>query len=118
MGKLKRVLGYLRATSNRGIVLRVGGIMTVRALIDAFYGVHQASKKSHAGFVIVLGEAGVLSDRSSKENIVTKSSTEAKLVGLSDSTAQAIHHTIFLEKQGYSVVLQRLSCLTTSVAWH
>ncbi len=32
MRKLKRVLGYLRATTNHGIVLRVGGIMTVRAL--------------------------------------------------------------------------------------
>jgi hypothetical protein len=103
MGKLKRVLGYLRATSNRGIVLRVGGIMTVRAFIDASYGVHQASGKSHTGCAIVLGEAGVLSARSSKQKIVTKSSTEAELVGLSDSTAQAIHLKNFVEKQGYSV---------------
>ncbi len=38
---LRRLLGYLRATKNRGIVLRVGDIMTVRAFIDASYGVHQ-----------------------------------------------------------------------------
>jgi len=40
MGKLKRVFVYLRATSNRGIVIRAGGSMIVRAFIDASYGVH------------------------------------------------------------------------------
>ena len=68
-------------------MLRVGGIMTVRAFIDASYGVHQASEKSHTGCAIVLGEAGVLSARSSKQKLVTKSSTEADFVGLSDSAA-------------------------------
>ena len=52
----------------------------------------------------MLGEGGVLSARSSKQKIVTtKSSTEAELVGLSDSTAQAIHLKNFVKKQGYSV---------------
>jgi hypothetical protein len=77
--------------------------MTVRAFIDASYGVHQASGKSHTGCAIVLGEAGVLSARSSKQKIVTKSSTEAELVGLSDSAAQAIHLRNFVIEQGYSV---------------
>jgi hypothetical protein len=103
MGKLKRLLGYLRATPNRGVVLRVGNIMTVRAFIDASYGVHASSGKSHTGCAIVLGEAGVLSARSSKQKIVTKSSTEAELVGLSDSAAQAIHLKNFVSEQGYSV---------------
>ena len=103
MGKLKRLLGYLRATPNRGVVLRVGNIMTVRAFIDASYGVHASSGKSHTGCAIVLGEAGVLSARSSKQKIVTKSSTEAELVGLSDSAAQAIHLKNCVSEQGYSV---------------
>jgi hypothetical protein len=51
----------------------------------------------------LLGKGGVLSARSSKQKIVTKSSTEAELVGLSDSAAQAIHLKNFVEKQGYSV---------------
>ena len=98
MGKLKHIIGYLRATSNCGIVLRVGGIMTVRAFIDAFYGVHQASRKSHTGCATVLGEAWVLSARSFKQKIVTMSNTETELVGLSDSTAQAIRLNNFVEK--------------------
>ena len=45
----------------------------------------------------------MLSARSSKQTIVTKSSTEAEMVGLSDSTTQAIHLKNCVEKQGYSV---------------
>jgi hypothetical protein len=103
MGKLRRLLGYLRATQNRGITLRIGDNMTVRAYIDASYGVHKSSGKSHTGCAIVLGDAGVLSARSSKQKIVTKSSTEAELVGLSDSAAHAIHLRNFVIAQGNSV---------------
>ncbi len=103
MGKLRRVLGYFRSTPNSDIVLRERGNVTVRAFIDASYGVHQASGKSHTCCAIVLDEGGVMSARSSKQKIVTKSSTEADLVGLSDSAAQAIHLKNFVEKQGYSV---------------
>jgi hypothetical protein len=77
MGKLRRLLGYLRATPNRGIVLHVGDIMTVRALIDASYGVHQSGKRSNTGCVTVIGETRVLSAHFSKQKIVTKSSSEA-----------------------------------------
>ena len=86
--KLKRLLGYLRATPNRGVVLRMEGIIIVRAFID---GVHASSGRSHTGCTIVLGEARVLSSRSSKQKILTKSITEAHLDGLSDSAAHAIH---------------------------
>ena len=90
-------------TPNLGIVLRVGNTIKVRAYIDASYGVHQGSGKSHTGCVIALGDAGVIAARSSKQQIVTKSSTEAELVGLSDSVAQAIHLRNFVIGQGYSV---------------
>jgi hypothetical protein len=102
MGKLKRLLGYLRATPNHGVVLRVGNIMTVRAFIDASYGVHASSEKSHTGCAIVLGEAGVLSTRSFKQKIMTKSIPEASFVGLSDSEAQAIQMKNVVSEQGYS----------------
>lgn len=103
VAKLRRLLGYLRATPNRGIILRIGEHMSVRAYIDAAYGVHGASGKSHTGCAIVLGDAGALSVRSCKQKIVTKSSTEAELVGLSDSAAQAIHLRNFVIEQGYEL---------------
>jgi hypothetical protein len=76
VGKLRRLLGYLRVTPNRGFVLRVGDIMHVCAFIGATYGVHASCGKPHTGYAIVLGEAGVLSARSYKQKIVTNSKTE------------------------------------------
>ena len=103
MGKLRRLLGYQRATPNRGIVLRVRNKITVRACINAAYEVHQGSGKSHTGCAIVLGYAGVLYARSAKQKIVTRSSTEAELVSVSDSVAQIIHLMNFVVEHGHSV---------------
>ncbi len=40
ISKAHRVLGYLRASQHRGILLRVGDNMIVRAYNNASYGVH------------------------------------------------------------------------------
>ena len=100
--KLVRLLGYLRLTRDRGLVLRIGEHMSVSAYIDAAYGVH-ANGKSHTGSAIVLGEAALISAKSSGQNIVTKSSTEAELVAVTDSVAQAIFVRNFVIAQGYNV---------------
>jgi hypothetical protein len=117
LGKLRRLLGYVLATRERGICLRVGESMAVKAYIDAAYGVHTSSGKSHTGCVIVLGSAGPLYCKSAKQKIVTKSSTEAELVGMSDTASQAIHLCNFVIEQGYevgpAVIYQdNLSCMT------
>jgi hypothetical protein len=116
--KLKRALGYLLGTRDRGIVLRIGDFMTVEAYIDAAYGVHTASGRSHSGCAVVLGlgGSGSIQVKSSKQKIVTKSSTEAELVALSDYASQAIWTRNFIVSQGYDVgpvVLHQdnLSCM-------
>jgi hypothetical protein len=116
MKKLVRLLGYVRGTRDMGITLRVGDHMEVKAYIDAAYGVHSASGKSHTGCTIVLGDYGPVFVKSSKQQIVTKSSTEAELVALSDSATQAIHLRNFVQAQGYEmgpvVIYQdNLSCM-------
>ena len=103
LAKLERLLGYLAATPDRGIILRVGEHMTVSAYIDAAYGVHTDSGKSHTGCSIVVGDAGPVFVKSGKQKIVTKSSTEAELVGLSDVASQALHVRNFVIAQGYEV---------------
>ncbi len=69
----------------------------------AAYGVHTASGKSHTGCAIVLGSMGPVLAKSSKQKCVTKSSTEAELVGLSDTASLAIHLRNFVIAQGYEV---------------
>jgi len=53
------------------------------------------------GCAVVLGEGGPVYNKSTKQKIVTKSSTEAELVALSDSVSQSIHMRNFLIAQGY-----------------
>ena len=101
--KLNRIHQYLFGTSHRGIALGVAeGGMRVEAHVDAAYGVHTASGKSHSGCSISLG-MGPVYVASKKQKIVTKSSTEAELIALSDMASQAIHVRAFVTAQGYQV---------------
>ena len=100
--KLIRLLKYVNATKERGIVLRPGrdGII-VKVYVDASYGVHPDGK-SHTGCCIVVGATGPVHCKSAKQQIVTKSSTEAELVALSDSASQGLHLRQFVIAQGYT----------------
>ena len=101
--KLRRALGYLLGTRERGIVLCIGDEITVGAFVDAAYGVHTSSGKSHSGCAIVLGVGGPIHVKSTKQKIVTKSSTEAELVALSDYASQAIWVRNLVIAQGYDI---------------
>ena len=89
MVKLQRVIDYLDHTKARGITLKIGNTYNVRAHIDAAYGVHKDGK-SHTGCTLTIGERGASYFKSTKQRIITKSSTEAELVALTDSTNVAI----------------------------
>ena len=104
MDKLSRVLHYVKRSfdeGNRGIILNIGKSgYQIHAWIDAAYGIHQ-SGKSHTGCCISIGDAPIFY-YSGKQNIVVKSSTEAELVGLSDSANQVNHIHRILMELGYN----------------
>jgi hypothetical protein len=114
--KLHRLVRYVRHTEGAGVVLRPGGTgIAVRLYVDASYGVH-SDGKSHTGSCVVVGDVGAVHCRLTKQGIVTKSSTEAELVGMSDSANQAIHLSNFLIRQGYAmgpvtVYQDNMSCM-------
>ena len=99
--KLNRLLRYINATKNAGIVLEGSDDWRVHMWTDASYGVH-SDGKSHTGSLISLGK-GAIYVKSGKQKIVSKSSTEAELIGLSDSASQAIWTRDFLTYQGYKM---------------
>ena len=100
--RLMRVLKYLKGDPGTGIVLRPGsGQLKVTASADSAYGVHKDGK-SHSGLCIALGE-GPIFVRSAKQKIVSKSSTEAELISLTDGCSQVIWSRDFLISQGYEV---------------
>ena len=100
-GKLQRLLKYLAANPNLRLTLEVGEKMGVMQFTDASYGVH-ADGKSHTGSSITLGK-GAVHARSVKQKIVTKSSTEAEMVALSDEASRGLWCNLFLEQQGYKL---------------
>ena len=97
--KLVRAVQYLRGTRDLGIILSGAHDMTVLAYVDASYGVHE-DLKSHTGCTIGIG-LGPIFAKSTGQKINTKSSTEAELIALSDSSSQIIWTRNFIEEQGY-----------------
>ena len=100
--KLDRMMKYINSTTELGITFDMSEDMSICAFIDASYGVH-ADGKSHSGAVITLGKHGPVHAKSSKQKLVTKSSTEAELVSLSDNISQVIWTRDFLMSQGYNI---------------
>ena len=102
MRKLVRLLEYLNQNSDLCLILAIGDKIQVIQYTDASYGVHHDGK-SHTGSCISLGR-GAIWARSVKQKIVTKSSTEAELVALSDESSKGLWCLYFLQNQGYSEV--------------
>ena len=86
--ELERALRYINSTKDLGVRLEIGRELTVDAYVDSSYGVHPDGK-SHTGVSMSLGR-GCIYGHSSKQRIVTRSSTEAELVALSDSASVAL----------------------------
>jgi hypothetical protein len=100
--KLNRVLRYINATKDFTLNLKVGDNFDIAAYVDASFASHD-NYKSHTGSVITLGESTV-STKSIKQKLNSKSSTEAELIGVSDSLPQLLWIIQFLEAQGYANV--------------
>eukprot|EP00978_Attheya_sp_CCMP212_P030962 scaffold115598_cov36-Attheya_sp.AAC.4 len=56
----------------------------------------------HTGATVTLGK-GSIYNTSTRQKLNTKSSTEAKLVGVSDAMSQILWTRYFMEAQGYGV---------------
>jgi hypothetical protein len=100
MNKLDRVVEYVRGTPDRGIVIDFGPNPQTKAYIDASWAPHKRDGKSHSGGFIKVGNSGPLYVTSTKQKIVTKSSTEAELVAVSDIASEVISINNFGIAQG------------------
>jgi hypothetical protein len=71
--------------------------------VDASFAVHR-DFKSHTGVAMTAGKGAII-NVSRKQNINTRSSTEAELVGGDDAMGPLIWTDNFLRCQGYDVIL-------------
>ena len=99
--KLDRIFGYLSRTRDLCTRFKCGVPVSMSAYIDASFGVH-VDGESRTGVVVMMSGAAV-GAWSSKQKLVTKSSTEAELVALSDGSSSVLWAREWLLAQGYDL---------------
>lgn len=99
--KLKRVLRYLLGTIDMPRIIGANSLKLVRCWVDASYAIHH-DMRSHTGGVISFGK-GVTNVKTKRQNLNTKSSTEAEVVGASDYIPWLIWTIKFMKYQGYDI---------------
>jgi hypothetical protein len=99
--KLSRLLTYIKNTLDLDLTLSAHKMSVVKWWCDAAYAV-RADYKSQTGSTMSMGR-GTIMNKSGKQKLNTKSSTEAELVGASDTVPQMIWTNYFLESQGFIV---------------
>jgi Reverse transcriptase (RNA-dependent DNA polymerase) len=95
--KLGRLLQYLNHSKHLVMRLNANDDDVVRCFVDASYNNHPDGK-SHSGCVVSLG-SGAVYCKSSKQKLVTTSSTEAELVAISDCISVGVWARNFLQEQ-------------------
>jgi hypothetical protein len=83
------------------LILKANIPFKLHCYVDASYAVH-VDGKGRTGNVVTLG-TGAFKIMSTKHNIVTKSSTEAEIVGVSDGMGSNLGFMYLMEEQGYDV---------------
>ena len=86
--QLYKLMCYLYGTMDRGIIYRGGGSMEPLVYGDAAFMVHDDTRSRGGDLVIISG--GVIAAHSSKQTIITKSSTESELVNLDNTVVSAL----------------------------
>ena len=81
--KLGRLVRYVRDTIHIPLVLGWDGSGNLVWSIDASFAVHM-DMKSHTGYCLTMGRGSTISG-STSQNITTRSSTQAELVGIDDA---------------------------------
>jgi len=99
--KLKRLMQHLRKTKDIELTLEADNLRVVKWWIDGSCAVYN-DMRSHTGAVMSLGK-GAVYGASTRQKLNTRSSTEAKLVGVDNLMGQVMWTWCFLQAQGYDV---------------
>ena len=105
--KLQHVLKYLNGTRNTNIILSATKDMNIEAYVDASWGCHHDGK-GHTGIYATLGTGPIIS-KSIKQKSIGLSSTEAEIIGLTDSYPSVSWLRSFLIDQGYKINAVRIN---------
>lgn len=99
--KLIKIMTFLKETRDEVTTIKADDTQTIKWYVDAAFAVHR-DYKSHTGATMTLGE-GTLCSVSTKQKVMSRSSTEAELVGLDDVISKILWSKLFIEAQGHRV---------------
>ena len=105
--ELLRCVQYLYNTQEVGLQLHRGepdGPLTLRCYVDASYLTH-ADSKSHTGYCLSFGTIGTFYSKSTKQNVVTTSSTHAEMRALYQLVLDIIYIVHLCEELGRPITL-------------
>ena len=86
---MKRILRYLKGTSNFGLIYREDTPRGITGYTDADWAGDVGDRKSTSGYVFLMGSVAI-SWKSSKQTCVALSTAEAEYVALSAAAQEAI----------------------------
>ena len=105
--ELLRCVQYLWNTKEAGLVLhpgKAGEPLTLRCYVDASYLTHDDSK-SHTGYCLSFGTLGTFYSKSSKQTLVTTSSTHAEMRALYQLILDIIYVVHLCDEIGRPITL-------------
>lgn len=103
----KRVLRYLKGTSDYQLSFEKGDTMAIIGYTDADWAANEVDRRSYTGYVYMLGKS-VVSWESRKQRTVALSSAEAEYMAISDACKEALFLRTFLSEclgKTYSIEL-------------
>ena len=99
--KLGRCMRYIRSSMDIPLTLEADSLHVIKWYVDSSYAVHP-DMRSHTGAVLTFGK-GAVYNKSRKQKLNTRSSTEAELVGTDDAMGQVLWTRYFMQAQGYDI---------------
>jgi hypothetical protein len=100
-GKLRRLLKFLKRTKDDIRIMGADDILKLETWVDASHATH-ANMRGHTGGTMSFGW-GVVHEKSAKQKLNTKSTTESEVVALSEYVPHKVLMTNFLGAQGYEL---------------
>ena len=95
-----RLLAYLKRAPRKGLLYRRQGHLHIEAYSDSGFAGDKEDRKSHGGYATYVG-GNLVTWRSQKQSIVSRSSAEAEYRAMADTTAEMLWLRSLLTELGF-----------------
>ena len=99
--KLMRMMSFVKGTVNDVRTIGADDLHHILMMVDSAHAVHE-DMRGHTGGLLTFG-TGVVDQKSSKQKMNTRSSTECEHVGTSEYLPKNIYFEMVMEGQGYKL---------------